>query len=178
MATLRSDAVRSRARILEIARTHSRTDLRLNEVAREAGVGVGTVYRHFPTVGALIEAISATTITQMLTISRQARDEPDAAAALSFYLRSALALQLEDDGLQTVLLSPADEAEEVRAAKREIFETFSALLETAKAAGAVRPDLTVMQVAHLVCGIEYAVRLGSLSDREGFLDILLGGLRP
>jgi AcrR family transcriptional regulator len=178
MSPIRSDAARSRARILEVARAQDDRDFRLNDIAREAGVGVGTVYRHFPTVHALVEALSADTIDRMVEISRRATAEPDAAEAFSFYLRSALALQLEDGGLQAVLLSPADETDEVRAAKREIFDAFSTVLERAQAAGAVRDDLTLDRLSHLVCGIEYAVRLGAPDDRSPLLEILLAGLRP
>jgi len=164
--------------VLEVARTHNTRDLRLNEIAREAGVGVGTVYRHFPTVGSLVEALSAQTIERMLDIARRADHEPDPGEAFGLFLRSALALQLEDDGLQAVLLSPDDEIDEVRSAKREIFATFSSVLERAKAVGAVRDDLTLDQLSHLVCGIEHAVRLGSPSDRALMLEVLVGGLRP
>jgi len=178
MPALRSDAARSRARILEAAATHDSQDLRLNDLAREAGVGVGTVYRHFPTVQALVEALTENTVERMLDISRRAAAEADPGAAFSFYLRSALTLQLEDGGLQSVLLSPEDESEEVRSAKQEIFGTFAVVLDRAKAAGAVRQDLTLDQLSHLVCGIEYAVRLGTPADRAPLLEIILTGLRP
>ncbi|MET0955866.1 MAG: helix-turn-helix domain-containing protein [Cryobacterium sp.] len=178
MSALRSDAARSRARILEVARTHDIHALRMNDLAREAGVGVGTVYRHFPTVPALIEALTTDTIGRMLEISRCAAAETDPATAFSFYLRSALALQLEDGGLQSVLLSPEDETDEVRSAKQEIFGTFAAVLDGAKTVGAVRADLTLEQLSHLVCGIEYAVRLGSPTDRGPLMEIILTGLRP
>lgn len=178
MSALRSDAARSRTRILDAARTLDRGTLRLNDVAREAGVGVGTVYRHFPTVYALVEALSADTLDTMLATSRRAAADPDPGDGLALYLRSALTLQLEDGGLQAVLLSPADEAESVRTAKREIFESFTSVLESAQAAGIVRPELTVDHLAHLVCGIEHAVRLGSPDDLELLLQVMLDGLRP
>jgi AcrR family transcriptional regulator len=178
MTPIRSDAVRSRSRILEVARTHDRHALRLNDVAREAGVGVGTVYRHFPTVHALIEALTVDTIGRMLKISRSAATEPEAGEALSHYLRLALMLQLEDGGLQDVLLSPDDETAEVREAKQEIYASFATVLSRAKDAGAVRENITIDQLSHLVCGIEHAVRLGTPDDRGPLLDILLAGLRP
>jgi AcrR family transcriptional regulator len=178
MPALRSDAARSRARILDVARSHDTHTLRLNEVAREAGVGVGTVYRHFPTVHALIEALTVDTIERMVEVSRLAAAETDPGTAFALYLREALALQLEDGGLQTVLLSPEDEEDDVRAAKIEIFQTFSELLDRAKTTGAVRNNVTIDQLSHLVCGIEHAVRLGSPDDRALLLDIFLAGLRP
>ena len=178
MPALRSDAARSRARILDVARSHDTHTLRLNEVAREAGVGVGTVYRHFPTVHALIEALTVDTIERMVEVSRLAAAETDPGAAFALYLREALALQLEDGGLQTVLLSPEDEEDDVRAAKIEIFQTFSELLDRAKTTGAVRNNVTIDQLSHLVCGIEHAVRLGTPADRAPLLEILFIGLRP
>ena len=102
----------------------------------------------------------------------------DPRVAFEKYLRSALSLLLEFDGLQTVLLSPADESAEIAASKAEIFGTFEGVLDRAKGVGAVRNDLTLDQISHLACGIEYAVRLGAPGDRESFLDILIAGLRP
>ena len=178
MSALRSDAARSRALILDVARAHDVHNIRLNDVARDAGLGVGTVYRHFPTVQTLVEALAADTISRMLEVTRLAAAEPDPREAFEQYIRSALTLLLEYDGLQTVLLSPSDETDETRASKAEIFKTFEGVLDRAKAVGAVRPDLTLDQISHLACGIEYAVRLGGASDREIYLDILLAGLRP
>src|SRR6478735_9289573 len=114
MRHTRSDAARSRARILEVARTHDARALRLNDVARDAGVGVGTVYRHFPTVHALVEALSLDNLERMLSIARAASMQVDAATAFDDFLGGALTLQLEDGGLQSVLLSPADEDDAVR----------------------------------------------------------------
>lgn len=179
MTPIRSDAARSRERILEVARAYdAKQTFRLNDIAREAGLGVGTVYRHFPTVHALVEALAAETIERMVDISRRALAEQDADAAFAFYLRSALALQLEDGGLQAVLLSPADESDEVRASKREIFDAFATVLSRAQAAGAVRPEVTLDRISHLVCGVEYAVRLGAPDDRGPLIEIVLAGLRP
>lgn len=178
MPALRSDAARSRARILEVARRHDPGALRLNDLAREAGVGVGTVYRHFPTTHALVEALTLDTLERLRVLTREAVDEPDPRTAITNLLRSALDLQLEEGGLQPVLLSAEDESDEVREAKHEILTGFEQILVRARAAGVVRPDLTTEQVEHLVCGMEHAVRLGATSDRGPYLEILLAGLRP
>ena len=178
MPALRSDAARSRSRILEVARDLDTRDLRLNDVAREAGVGVGTVCRHFPTVSSLVAALSADTIDRLVVISRAAAAEPDPAEAFRYYADSALALQLEDEGLQMTLLSTEDDSDEVRTAKREIYSTFATVVDRAKDVGAIRADVTLDQLMHLVCGVEYAVRLGAPGDRAPLLDIILVGLRP
>lgn len=177
MAAIRSDAARSRERILDAARAVDVRELRLNDVARDAGVGVGTVYRHFPNVGALIAALTTETLERMREIGRAAASEPDAGTAFDDYIRGALSLQLADGGLQTVLLAPVDDTAEVREAKAEIFAAFTEVLSRAQRAGAVRSDLTVQHIEHLVCGIEYAVRLGEPSDRDRLMAVLLAGLR-
>ena len=178
MSALRSDAARSRSRILDAASRHATDDLRLNEIAREAGVGVATVYRHFPTVRALVEALTASTVDRLLTLAREAAAEPDPSAACAFFLRGTLTLQLDDDGLQTILMTHDDESPETSSAKSEIFTTAATVLERAQDAGAVRSDVTLDQLQHLVCGIEHAVRLGEPGDRGPLLEILVAGLLP
>lgn len=178
MSALRSDAARSRSRILEAAGTHATDDLRLNEIAREAGVGVATVYRHFPTVRALVEALTAGSLDRLLTLAREAAAEPDPGTAFTLFLRGTLTLQLDDDGLQPILVTHDDEGPETSAVKAEIVTTAATVLDRAKAAGAVRGDVTLDQLQHLVCGIEHAVRLGLPEDRGPLLEILVAGLRP
>jgi AcrR family transcriptional regulator len=177
----RADAVRSRARILEIARRHDARELRLNDVAREAGVGVGTVYRHFPTVRALVEALSVDSLRRLGEAADAAAAEPDALAALRRFLREALTLQLQDSGLQTVLvdLERVDPAlhSECTAARVEVSSGYDRVLGRAQRAGAVRTDLSGAQLQRLVCGVEHAVRLGAPDDIPVLLDILIAGIR-
>src|SRR5690606_41241090 len=103
MAALRSDAARSRARILEAAHGCERADLRLNEVARRAGVGVGTVYRHFPTVEALTAALAEGAVRRLGALARDAAAEGDPARGLDVPLRRAHALTRASAGLSVVL---------------------------------------------------------------------------
>lgn len=178
MPALRSDAARSRARILEVARRHRTSDLRFNELAREAGVGVGTVYRHFPTAHALVEALAADTLQRLRALTHEAVADPDPRAAFASLLGTVLSLQLGEGSLQAVMLSPEDEDDDVRAAKQEVLAGFEDVLRRAQASGDVRPDVSVTHLEHLVCGLEYAVRLGTAADRDRYLEILLAGLRP
>lgn len=175
---MRADAARSRARILDAARAQPSARLRLNDVARDAGLGVGTVYRHFPSVHALTEALAVETLERMVVIARAADEHPDTERALATFLAEALQLQLQDGGLQAVLLSPDDEEQSVRDMKIEIFAAFESVLQRAREAKLVRPDLSIVQIEHLVCGVEHAVRIGEPEDRQLFLDILLAGIRP
>ncbi|SDG43352.1 TetR/AcrR family transcriptional regulator [Microbacterium pygmaeum] len=180
--TLRADAARSRERILAAARSHDVRALRLNDVARDAGVGIGTVYRHFPTVHALIEALSIDSLGRLQDASEAAARNPDPLSALHGFLRAALLLQLEDAGLEAVLIDLARTDpvvhSECAAARAEVFAGYTAVLTRAQRAGVVREDVSPAQLQRLVCGVEHAVRLGAPDDRSILLDILLAGIGP
>ncbi|GAA1919831.1 TetR/AcrR family transcriptional regulator [Microbacterium aoyamense] len=174
--------MRSRERILEIARTHDPRALRLNDIAREAGVGIGTVYRHFPTARALVEALSVDSLARLEAAAEASIADADPASALRRFVCDAVALQLEDGGLEAVLtdLEQTDAAmhTECTAARAKVFDGYAAVLGRAQRADVARADLTPAQLRRLVCGIEHAVRLGSPDDRELLIDILLAGIRP
>ncbi|MGY5765433.1 TetR/AcrR family transcriptional regulator [Brachybacterium sp. DNPG3] len=176
MTVLRSDAARSRARILEAARGLDLADLRLNDVARRAGVGVGTVYRRFPTVEALVAALAEGALRRLREATAAALAEPDPGRAVEQLLREALALQLDDAGLQTALLADDPLAPELAALRAEALAEAEAVLERARAAGAVRPDLTAATLQRLVCGIEHAIRIGDGADRALCTEVLLAGV--
>ncbi|MDT0157611.1 TetR/AcrR family transcriptional regulator [Microbacterium sp. ARD32] len=173
---MRADAMRSRARILEAARGCDPTALRLNDVARRAGVGVGTVYRHFPTTHALVEALSAGGLDRYRELAREAAEESDPMRALELLVRRGVALQLEDGGLHVVLLAASDSDPETASLKHEFAMLTERILDAARSAGLVRADLTADRLIHLVCGIEYAVRTDG-GDPAFFVDVLLDGLR-
>ncbi|WP_306367780.1 TetR/AcrR family transcriptional regulator [Nocardiopsis sp. CC223A] len=175
---LRADAARSRDRILAAARRADPKDLRLNEVAREAGVGVGTVYRHFATAHALVEELTRDALERLNAIAVEAAAHPDPGHAFETALRAVVDLHLESGGLQAVLLAEQDMSPEVTELKAATFDGLRSVLERAQRAGAVRADLSGERVERLVCGIEYAIRLSDADDRAVFVDVLLAGLRP
>lgn len=176
--------MRSRERILDVARGREVADLRLNDIARAAGVGVATVYRHFPTVRALIEALSVASLQRLGEAADAAATASDPLAGLRRFVDDALALQLDDAGLQTVLadlelLDPAVHSE-CAAARIQVHAGYATVLARAQACGVVRPDLTPGQLQRLVSGIEHAVRLqppGAADERALLLDILIAGIR-
>lgn len=172
----RADAERSRRRILDAARAARDPDLGLNELARRAGVGVGTVYRHFPTPHALREALALAALEGLRDLAAEVRDLPPG-EDLAALLRRALEVLLADPALQPVFVAP-DPGPEVAAVRREVVTAFGAVLARARAAGAVRAELTTRDLQHLVCGIEHAVRLGTPADAGVYLDVLLAGIRP
>lgn len=177
MTTLRADAARSRERIIRAARRADPKDLRLNEVAREAGVGVGTVYRHFATAHALVEELTRDALDGLGDLARRALDDPDPGRAFESVLRGVVGLHVEAGGLQAVLLAAEDVSPEVAATKATVLGELGEVLARAQRAGAVRPDLSAAQVERLVCGVEHTVRLGPPEDRDVVVDILVDGLR-
>ncbi|MFJ3793194.1 TetR/AcrR family transcriptional regulator [Kitasatospora sp. NPDC090091] len=180
---LRADAARNRARVLQVAREQLAAgddSLQLNAIAKLAGVGVGTVYRHFPNRLALMEALSAERFRELVAEARAAADDEDALAGLHRLLRYTLARALEDTGFASVLESASDTEPETAALKAELDRAVAQLLDRALLTGAVRRDLGPGDVRRLLCGIEHALRSGDCDEarRELYLDILLEGLRP
>lgn len=184
---LRIDASRNRTRVLEVARKLLETgdnSLPLNKIAKLAGVGVGTVYRHFPDRQVLLESLALGSFEKLLIQAQAAAAEEDSAAGLARLIRAALTCQLEDAGLAAVLRSSESACTETSALKMATAVATNQLLERARQAGVIRPDLDADDLRRLLCGFEVAVRLGT-DDRTGnqaeverYVGILLGGLRP
>lgn len=179
----RADAERNRARVLQVAREQLAAgddSLQLNTIARLAGVGVGTVYRHFPTRHALWEALSAERFAELVDEARAAAADPDARAGLHRVLRFALDRALSDGGFAAVLGSATDVDGRTSAMKAEFDQTMAELLDRARRAGAIRSDIEAEDVRRLLCGIEHAVRSGDSDPARTatYLNILLDGLRP
>ncbi|WP_214405111.1 TetR/AcrR family transcriptional regulator [Pseudonocardia lacus] len=181
---LRADAARNRERVLAVAQEAidaGDASLALNEIARRAGVGVGTVYRHFPTRQALLEAVADEPLDRLLEQARLAEAQDDPLTGLARLVRAAVVVETGNAGVAEVLAAPyvADAATEAK--KTELFAAAGRVLERARAGGAVRPDLDVGDIQRLVCGIGYAARLGD-GDRDEradrYTEMLIAGMRP
>ena len=180
---LRADAARNRAWVLQVAREQLAAgddSLQLNAIARLAGVGVGTVYRHFPNQHALREALSAERFRELVGEAQAAAEAEDALAGLHRLLRFALVRALEDTGFAAVLESAADAEAHTSQLKAELDRAVAHLLDRARMTGAIRRDIEADDVRRLLCGIEHAVRVGDNDPvrSEIYLDVLLEGLRP
>ncbi|MES2644918.1 MAG: helix-turn-helix domain-containing protein [Myxococcota bacterium] len=178
---LRADAARNRRRILDVAReVVAAGDLTpsLNDIARRAGVGVGTVYRHFADHRALVEALAVEHLGALVANARAALEEPDPLVAIERILRSTLAMELSDRSLGAVLASDAAYRERTAAGFAELEHAVAALLARARAAGVIRPDLTPQDLQRLICGIEHAVRSGPDQPAAAarYASVLLAGL--
>ncbi|MCL2582259.1 MAG: TetR/AcrR family transcriptional regulator [Streptosporangiales bacterium] len=154
---LRADARRNREQIIEAARAlfiRIGPDVPMEEIARAAGVGVGTLYRRFPDRGELIQAVNLDNFTRLAELARRTEaEEPDPAAALDSLLRSVLELRLSVT--MTAASAPARQAMKESAAvaehRDELIAVVGRLLRRAQEDGAIRPDIdagdAVMAVA-------------------------------
>jgi AcrR family transcriptional regulator len=141
---LRRDAERNRRRILDAARVvfaERGLSGSHNDIAREAGVGVGTVYRRFPDKEQLIDALFEARIEEIVDVARAAVDHPDPWEALVGYLVRMQELQSEDRALKEILLGGARGTERAVAARALIVPLASKILQRAKDAGVVRSDI-------------------------------------
>jgi AcrR family transcriptional regulator len=137
----RVDAARNRKRVLEAAaHEHARhgAALGMQDVARRAGVGIGTVYRHFPSRQALIEAIATPFFERGLALARVVRDEAPERERFAVYARE-FAHAVATSGVPGQCRWDAPAAEPVRSELRELIGEFVA---AARAGGALRPDFT------------------------------------
>ena len=154
---LRRDAERNRQRILDAARVvfaERGLSGSHDDIAREAGVGVGTVYRRFPKKEQLIDALFEARIEEIADVARAAADHPDPWEALVGFLTRTQELQSEDRGLKEIVLGGARGAERAVAARSLIAPLAARVLQRAKDAGVVRRDveLTDLPLIQLAIG--------------------------
>ncbi|WP_106403795.1 TetR/AcrR family transcriptional regulator [Actinocorallia populi] len=181
---LRADAARNRERLLETARLAvdaGDLSLQLNDIARRAGVGVGTAYRHFPTRRALLEALADPAFTALLHDARAAGRHHDVGSGVEHLLRALLTRQLNDPAFfEVISTGPEEDADPRTTEHREEFgQVARAAIERARRTGAVRAGLTDADLHNLVCGTVFALRLGQdpQSRVDDYLRVLLNGIR-
>jgi AcrR family transcriptional regulator len=178
---LRADARRNRERILQAAEEVFATkghQAQMDDVAAQAGVGVGTVYRHFPTKDALMGALVAQQFTQFAANARECLDleDPWEAFAQSFHRNAEL--MAANAGVQYVLMNTAALLEYIAPQKEQLEEAMGALVERAQSAGVLREDFELHDVGMLMCAL--CSTMGSVMpapfDWRRHLEIILDGL--
>ena len=180
---LRRDAERNRERILAAAAeafAEGGLAATMDEIARRAGVGVGTVYRRFPDKELLIEALFEQRIDDLVALAEAARDEPDAWDGVLRFFEGFVSLQAADRGLKEVLLTPDRGQERVARARARLAPVVDALLERAKADGALRPDVVgpdLGLIQFMLGAVADATREVEPELWRRFLGIALDGLR-
>jgi AcrR family transcriptional regulator len=165
---LRADAARNRARVLEVAyETFAEEGLSvpIDEIARRAGVGAGTVYRHFPTKEVLFEAIATNRLQHLIDCAAAFADTEDPGEAFFAYLGVLVEEGKADQGLMEALAGIGyDFAAAIPDAEKRFIDTLEDLLTRAQRAGAVRQDVGVRDVKALLIGCQAMQRY---SDDSG-----------
>jgi AcrR family transcriptional regulator len=181
---LRRDAERNRQRILRAAAevfTQRGLDATLDDVAREAGVGVGTVYRRFPDKESLVAELFADRIDALVAVAEEALVAPDPWRALTAYLEYAVNTLAADVGLRQLMMFATYGRDQVAYAREQMRPVVSKLVQRAQEAGELREDFSATDVPMiafmLASAAEYA---GSVQPDlwKRYLALIIDGLRP
>jgi len=162
----RADAVRNRERVLEAAKavfSAGGPEASLEAVARCAGVGIGTLYRHFPTREALFEAVYRREVEQLADLAEQLKTAAAPAEALRRWLRSNVAFVATKKGMSKALALAAHRPSELSAYSFErLTKAVGALLDRAAAAGEIRGDISPEDLLRALIGMCY------MNDQPGW----------
>lgn len=150
-------------------------DAQMEDIAGAAGVGVGTVYRHFKTKDELVEALAAERFERLRELAREALEQEDPWGSFERFIRAAAHIQTEDRALSEVLTSRPETMG--RAAESVgMLGLVSELLGRAQAAGVVRDDAHPRDIPMLMCALAGTFRNPN-SSPERYIGIALDGLR-
>jgi AcrR family transcriptional regulator len=179
---LRADAERNRQRIIEAAKAlfaERGVDVSVEDIAAAAGVGIGTFYRRFPDRESLVEAVFATKLEGIVAVARDALEIEDPWQAFRTFVMTVARMHARNRGLKTVTLSSDRGHEQVAAFRAAIGPLAEQLIERAKAAGALRQDVTTFDIPMIYQAV------GAIADRtrdvapdyfERTLTLLVDGL--
>ena len=179
---LRADARRNRERVVKAARAvfgERGRDAQMDDVARRAKVGVGTVYRHFPTKEALLEALVRDSFAQLAAWASEAADEPDAWAAFEALLWRGAELHARDHALAEATADTKASIADQAAEESGLAASMAELMGRAQQQGRMRPDVRTQDLSTVMCG------LGGIMHRDTddplawrrYLSLMLDGLR-
>lgn len=178
----RADAVRNRERVLEAAKTvfsAGGPEASLEAVAKRAGVGIGTLYRHFPTREDLFEAVYRREVEQLSELAEQLKNAKDPVDALRRWLRSNVEFVATKKGMSAALALTFQSSSELAAFSMDrLTKAIGSLLDRAVAAGQMRGDVSPEDLLRAFFGMCY------MHDQPGWqasvlrlLDVFVDGLR-
>jgi len=180
--SLRSDAERNRQRLLDVAQEVFAKEglaVPIDEIARRAGLGVGTLYRHFPTKEALFVAILVGRMERLVERARASAKAPDPGAAFFAFLSQMVEEGLAKKDFLAALAGTDIDLEQVSAAKQRMKRAVAVLVERAQKGGVLRGDVGAGDVITLVMGtVGAADRHGAgAAERRRLLQVIFDGLR-
>ena len=177
---LRADAARNRARLLEVAYETFAAEgisVPVDEIARRAGVGPGTLYRHFPTKEALFRAIVAHRLDQVAEQGRELGESAAPGEALFGFIGRVVEAGATDQGLVDALAGSASDAP--AGVEERFIAMLGELVSRAKDAGEIRDDVDVRDVKTLVVGCQAMQRYSKDPETTArVLDVVRAGLAP
>ena len=150
-------------------------DVQMDEIARKAGVGVGTVYRHFPNKDELIEALAADRFVRLAELADESLDQPDPWEAFVAFMRASAMIQVDDKALSEVLVS---RPETMRRASESVDmrNRVARVIDRAKEAGVVRADARPEDVPMVMCALAGASN-HPMSNPDRYISLIIDGLR-
>lgn len=178
---LRADAERNRRLIMRTAEemfARRSALVPLNEIAHQAGIGVGTVYRRFPDLQALIQAMFVERFTGFVQLATAASQQAEPGQALRHYMLEAAQLRARDHALDVVVANADTDAEPLAQLRDELAHLVDGLASRATTTGAVREDFTSADV------YAFIYMIGAVADRTDdiapdawrrYADVLLAG---
>jgi AcrR family transcriptional regulator len=180
----RKDAERNRAKLVEAGRevfADNGPEAALEEIARRAGVGIGTLYRHFPSREALVEAIFAEHIGEIVTVAEESAAAEDAWTGLTGFFERALELQARNLPLRATFLRQSGGSGVVAERRRQLLPLLKQVVERAREQGALREDFTIGDLAAAMWSFAPIFEATAEVAPEAWrrhLRILLDGMRP
>jgi AcrR family transcriptional regulator len=179
---LRADARRNRKKVLKAARAvfaEQGRGAQIDDVARRADVGVGTVYRHFPTKEALLDALVDEQFGEIAAHARTALERDDPWEALLDIAWFSGERNASDRAFSEIMAARQETPAPPSQAKIDLNSTIADLIRRCQAAGKMRPDVVVEDIALLMCGVGSASAIPHPVPEawRRHMAILLDGLR-
>ncbi|MEU2367466.1 TetR/AcrR family transcriptional regulator [Streptomyces pseudogriseolus] len=179
----RADAARNREQLLVVATRvfmAGGKEPSMRAIAQEAGVGIATLYRHFPTRESLVDAVYQDQVERLTAGARDLLAEVSPATAMRRWMDLFGDWIATKNGMLDTLLAMIDAGEIAHARTRtELLTALTALLDAGRAAGDLRADVTAEDVAAALIGVfTVAPRPASEARAARLLDLLMDGLRP
>ena len=181
MRPLRADARHNYEHLIEVAAdsiAELGPSVSLEEVAKRAGVGIGTLYRHFPNRQALLETVYRDQVTAHCTRARELLATTPPGEALPLWLHSLLTYNLSMRGLKEALMA-GEVSPQTSDCKARMHEVGGELLARAQEVGAVRRDIEVTDLLRLVHSIALMVEPGAegTARAERVFEVMVAGLK-
>jgi AcrR family transcriptional regulator len=180
----RSDARRNRERLVSSARelfAQKGIEVSVEEITQHAGVGMGTLYRHFPTKDELIDAVLEDAFAEIVEIARDAAETEDAWAGLTGFFERILALHAANRGIKDIVAARAHGARRAEAMRARIRPLLARTIERAHEQGTLRLDFTIDDLPLVIWTAGRVIELTETAAPghwRRYLGFLFDGLRP